>query len=91
MSSGHLLFSGDAGWVRVIGFWVMFLELEGRKVKSRECALASDLVKARAHGSSRAASSFMLHLSYVRDQANVRTTSGIRERLGLGVGGKNSG
>ena len=40
------------GWVRVLGYG---FEERGRKVESRDCALASDLV--RAHGSSRAASS----------------------------------
>ena len=45
MGSGHLLLSGDGFRVRVrvldYGFGV-----RGRKVKSRDCALASDLVKA---------------------------------------------
>ena len=41
MSSGHLLLSGDG-----LGFWVVVFGVRGRKVKSRDCALASDLVGA---------------------------------------------
>ena len=45
MSSGHLLPSGDGlgTRVRVLGYG---FGVRGRKVKSRGCALASDLVKA---------------------------------------------
>ena len=45
LSSGHLLLSGDG-----LGFWVMVdgSGVRGKKVivKSRDCALASDLVRA---------------------------------------------
>ena len=46
LSSGHLLLSGDG-----LGFWVMVLEcrVRAKKVKSRDCALASDLVRAKTN------------------------------------------
>ena len=40
--------SAFRGWVRVRVLGYDFV-LRGRKVKSRDCALASDLVKAQAH------------------------------------------
>ena len=44
LSSGHLLLSGDGFFrVRVLGYGS---GVRGRKVKSRDCALASDLVRA---------------------------------------------
>ena len=41
--------SAFSGWVRVRVLGYGF-EVRGRKVKSRDCALASDLVKAPLHG-----------------------------------------
>ena len=40
---GHLLLHAFRGLVRVLGYG---FGVRGRKVKSRDCALASDLVKA---------------------------------------------
>ena len=37
------IFSAIRGWVRVLGYG---LGLRGRRVKSRDCALASDLIRA---------------------------------------------
>ena len=45
LSSGHLLLSGDG---LGLGFWVRVIGVRGRKVKSRDCALASDLVRAKS-------------------------------------------
>ena len=45
LSSGHLLLSGDGLGLGFLGYG---FGVRGRKVKSRDCALASDLVLVRA-------------------------------------------
>ena len=52
LSSGHLLTSAFWGWVRVrvLGYG---LEKRGRNIKSRDCALASDLLLVRANSMGR--------------------------------------
>ena len=56
LSSGHLC--AFRGWVRVLGYG---FGVRGRKVKSRDCALASDLVRACIRAVAVACLSLLFH------------------------------